>query len=110
MVEAFNDSILDSKFKDNPFDLVFTVGVLIHINPERLLECMGKMYRYSKRFILVAEYFNREPVSIYYQGEKDRLYKRDFGKLFAENFSVKRLDYGFLWGHIFDAAGFDDIT
>jgi hypothetical protein len=45
-----------------------------------------------------------------YQGEKDKLFKRDFGKLVVENFSVKLLDYGFLWGHIYDSAGFDDIT
>ena len=35
---------------------------------------------------------------------------RDFGKLFLENFPVKLIDYGFLWGHIYDHAGFDDIT
>ena len=45
-----------------------------------------------------------------YQGEKDRLFKRDFGKFFIENFPVTLVDYGFLWGHIYDKAGFDDIT
>ena len=45
-----------------------------------------------------------------YQGQKNRLFKRDFGKLIIENFPVKLLDYGFHWGHIYDAAGFDDIT
>ena len=33
-----------------------------------------------------------------------------FGKLFVENLDCEVLDYGFLWGHIFDKAGFDDIT
>jgi hypothetical protein len=59
---------------------------------------------------LIGEYFNRTPVSIEYQEETDRLFKRDFGKLFMEHFSVKLLDYGFLWGHIYDKADFDDIT
>jgi hypothetical protein len=27
-----------------------------------------------------------------------------------DNFDVTLLDYGFLWGRIFDRAGFDDIT
>jgi hypothetical protein len=27
-----------------------------------------------------------------------------------ENFPLKLLDYGFLWGHLYDSAGFDDIT
>ncbi len=108
--KSFNGAILDSSFEKNSFDLVFTMTVLIHINPAQLVEHMEKMYKYSKKFILIGEYFNRTPVSIEYQGETDRLFKRDFGKLFMENFKVKLLDYGFLWGHIYDKAGFDDIT
>jgi hypothetical protein len=46
---------------------------------------------------------------IEYQGEQNKLFKRDFGKLFIENFNVQLVDYGFLWGHIYDDAGFDDI-
>ena len=30
--------------------------------------------------------------------------------MLIENFDVELVDYGFLWGHVFDAAGFDDIT
>lgn len=108
--QAFNGAILDSKFEPSSFDLVFTMGVLIHINPDQLLEHMNKMYSYSRKYILIGEYFNRTPVSIEYQGERDKLFKRDFGKLFLENFDVKLLDYGFLWGHVYDEAGFDDIT
>jgi len=107
---AFNGAILDSAFDNASFDLVFTTGVLIHINPDQLLQHMEKMFRYSNKYILMGEYFNRTPVSIEYQGEKDKLFKRDFGKLFIENFDVKLLNYGFLWGHIYDVAGFDDVT
>ena len=89
---------------------MFSCGVLIHIHPDDLLSNMQKMFDYSKRYILIAEYFNRTPIMIGYQGEKDRLFKRDFGKLFAENFSSTLVDYGFLWGHVYDSAGFDDIT
>lgn len=106
---AFNGAILESSFDHNSFDLVFTMGVLIHINPEQLLAHMERMLQYSSRYILMGEYFNRTPISIEYQGEKEKLFKRDFGKLFLENFDVKLLDYGFLWGHIYDSAGFDDI-
>ncbi len=95
---------------DTSFDLVFTSGVLIHINPDDLLTTMRHMYEMSSRYILIAEYFNRTPVMINYRGEDDKLFKRDFGKLFIENFPCKILDYGFLWGHEFDLAGFDDIT
>ena len=44
----------------------------------------------------MGEYFNRTPVMINYRGEDDRLFKRDFGKLFVENFDCNVLDYGFL--------------
>lgn len=107
---AYNGPILESEFEKESFDLVFTMGVLIHINPDQLLEHMEKMLGYSRKYILIGEYFNRTPMTIEYQGEKDKLFKRDFGKLFIENFKVKLLDYGFLWGYIYDSSGFDDIT
>ena len=107
---AYNGPILGSSFEKNSFDLVFTMGVLIHINPDQLLDHMKKMFGYSRKYILIGEYFNRTPTTIEYQGEKDKLFKRDFGKLFIENFDVRLVNYGFLWGHIYDSAGFDDIT
>lgn len=107
--QAFNGSIEESNFTDT-FDLVFTMGVLIHIHPDNLLSNMRKMFDYSAKYILMGEYFNRTPVMVEYQGQKNRLFKCDFGKLFIENFSVELVDYGFLWGHIYDSSGFDDIT
>lgn len=107
---AFNGPILDSALPDAGFDLVFTMGVLIHIAPDQLLAHMKRMFDYSRRYVLMGEYFNRTPQSLKYQGQEDRLFKRDFGKLFIENFDVRLVDYGFLWGHLYDPAGFDDIT
>jgi pseudaminic acid biosynthesis-associated methylase len=106
----FNGAIEDSKFESNKFDLVFSMGVLIHINPDNLKDVMQKMYDYSKSYILIGEYFNRTPVMINYNGEDNKLFKRDFGKLFIESFNVDLVDYGFLWGHLYDKSGFDDIT
>lgn len=107
--ESFLGAIKLAKF-DNKFDLVFTNSVLIHVNPEDLLVSMGRMYDLSSRYILISEYFNRTPVMIHYRGEDDRLFKRDFGKLFIESFNCELVGYGFLWGYEFDNAGFDDIT
>lgn len=109
LAHAFNGAIEDSHLPST-FDLVFTIGVLIHIHPDNLLANMRKMFEYSNQYILIGEYFNRTPVMIEYQGQRDRLFKRDFGKLFLENFAVEWVDYGFLWGHVYDKAGFDDIT
>lgn len=107
--QAFLGPIKDATF-DHKFDLVFTNGVLIHVNPEDLVASMARMFELSSRYVLIGEYFNRTPVMINYRGENDRLFKRDFGKLFLESFDCALVDYGFLWGHEFDEAGFDDIT
>jgi len=107
---AFHGSILDSNLPSEAFDLVFTTSVLIHIHPDNLLANMQRMFEYSRRYILIGEYFNRTPVMIEYRGEGDRLFKSDFGKTFVSNFPVRVVDYGFLWGHEFDEAGFDDVT
>lgn len=109
LMNAFNGTIEDSSF-NNRFDLVFTMGVLIHIHPSNLLRVMSKLFDYSNEYILIGEYFNRTPLMIEYQGQQNKLFKQDFGKLFIDNFAVKIVDYGFLWGHIYDTAGFDDIT
>ena len=54
--------------------------------------------------------FSRTPKTVHYRNEDDVLFTRDFGRLFLENYSCKVVDYGFLWGHYFDAAGFDDAN
>ena len=107
--ESFLGPIKDAKF-DAKFDFVFTNAVLIHVNPDDLLESMARIFDLSSKYILIGEYFNRTPVMINYRGEDDRLFKRDFGKMFVENFDCIVVDYGFLWGYEFDSAGFDDIT
>jgi pseudaminic acid biosynthesis-associated methylase len=110
LAHAFNGAIEDADFEDGTFDLVFTMGVLIHIHPDNLLKNMARMYRLSSDYVLIGEYFNRTPVMLEYMGQQNKLFKQDFGKLFIENFSVELVDYGFLWGHLYDSAGFDDVT
>lgn len=107
---AVNTSILDSNFPTEHFDLVFTCGVLIHIDPDQLLANARKIVSLSGKYILIGEYFNRTPVMLEYHGEANKLFKRDFGKFFVENFMLEVVDYGFLWGFEYDAAGFDDMT
>jgi len=111
-LNVINSSILDSKLSSNNYDMTFTMGVLIHIHPKNLLENLKKIIFSSKNYIIIGEYFNRTPVSLTYQGEKEKLFKRDFGKFALENFGdqLNLIDYGFLWGHIYDDGGFDDIT
>jgi len=100
----------EASFPKGAYELVFTCGVLIHVPPDDLLDVMAKMYEWSSKYVVIAEYFNRTPVSIEYQGRQNLLFKRDFGAMLADNFEVSLVDYGFLWGRIYDPAGFDDIT
>ena len=108
--QFFSGPVQEAAFESRSFDLVFTSGVLIHIPPDDLLDTMRNMYNWSSKYVLMIEYFNRTPVQIEYRGAKDVLFKRDFGGLFLDNFNADIVDYGFLWGRIYDEAGFDDVT
>ncbi len=93
----YNQSI-ESFNKTKKYDLVFTKGVLIHINPKNLNKIYEKMYKLSKKYILIIEYYNPKPVSIDYRGHKDKLFKRDFaGEIMKKYKSLKLLDYGFVY-------------
>ena len=111
-LNVINSSILESEIEIGSFDLSFTMGVLIHIHPNDLKHNLEKVILSSNRYVVIGEYFNRTPISLTYQGEEEKLFKRDFGKFALENFSEKiaLIDYGFLWGHVYDEGGFDDIT
>lgn len=80
------------------FDLAFTKGVLIHLPPDLLPAAYDKLYQASRRFILVAEYYNPTPVEVSYRGHAERLFKRDFaGDLLDRHADLRLLDYGFVY-------------
>ncbi|KTT54142.1 pseudaminic acid biosynthesis-associated methylase [Pseudomonas oryzihabitans] len=80
------------------FDLAFTKGVLIHLPPDLLPAAYDKLYQASRRFILVAEYYNPTPVEVSYRGHAERLFKRDFaGELLDRHVDLRLLDYGFVY-------------
>lgn len=97
--EVIRGSILElDKPSQAKYDLTFTKGVLIHINPDHLSKAYQALYENSKRYILVAEYFNPFPVSIPYRGHDDKLFKRDFaGDLIDMYTDLKLVDYGFCY-------------
>ena len=94
---AYHDSIFD--FSPNfQVDLSLIKGVLIHINPEKLDLVYEKLYSSSKKYILIAEYYNPSPVSIPYRGHSDRLFKRDFaGEMLDKYQDLKLKEYGFVY-------------
>ena len=92
-------SAFDLPFKDNYFDMVFTSGVLIHINPDEIKLAMEEIYRCSKKWIWGFEYYSNEYIEIPYRGKKNLLWKADFAGIYRQYFSdlkivkTKRVSY-----------------
>jgi pseudaminic acid biosynthesis-associated methylase len=108
-VEVLRGSILARIDMDRKFDLTFTLGVLIHINPEYLNFVYNNLYTKSNRYILIAEYYNPSPISVNYRGHSERLFKRDFAGEMMDEFDVRLVDYGFIYKRD-NRAPQDDIT
>jgi pseudaminic acid biosynthesis-associated methylase len=83
---------------DEYFDLVFTAGVLEHIPLEDLPAALKEIYRVSKRYILMIEYFAEKETVIHYHGHNDLLWKRDFPKHYLTQFPDLSLIRSGYWG------------
>jgi pseudaminic acid biosynthesis-associated methylase len=94
-------------FRDRAFDLVLTMGVLIHIGSADLPTVMSEIVRCSDRYVLCGEYFANEETPVDYHGKTGALFKRDYGALYAARFPELRLvERGFLSRD----EGWDDVT
>ena len=90
-------TILDAIPANPQYDLTFTKGVLIHINPDELDKVYDNLYRLSRRYIMVSEYYNPTPVTVNYRGNDDRLFKRDFAGELIDRHDLKLVDYRFVY-------------
>jgi pseudaminic acid biosynthesis-associated methylase len=94
-------------FRDGWFDLVFTMGVLIHQPEGTLPLVMNEIVRCSRRYVLCGEYHAQGTTAVPYRGETGALFKRDYGRLYQELFpNLRLLRQGFLG----TADGWDDVT
>lgn len=96
-VDLHQISILDF---DPPtaWDFVFTKGLLIHINPDRLQDVYRLLYHSSRRYILLSEYYNPSPTEVVYRGHTGKLFKRDFAGEMLDLFEdLTLVDYGFIY-------------
>ena len=66
------------------FDLVFSVGVLIHVPAEQLPEVMGAIVKASRRWVLAVEYAAEDEEPVVYRGHEGYLWRRPFGKLYED--------------------------
>lgn len=96
-------------FEDGSFDLVFTMGVLIHQDPATQLEpMMREIARCSRRYVIAGEYYADEPTEVPYRGQEGALFKRDFGALYQQLFpGLRLLSEGYLGE---DDGRWDDVT
>ncbi len=94
-------------FRDQWFDLVFTMGVLIHQPETTLPIVMSEIVRCSRRYVLCGEYFAAQTTEVPYRDQTGALFKRNYGHLYQEMFpGLKLLKQGFLDR----AQGWDDVT
>lgn len=94
-------------FRDGWFDMVFTMGVLIHQPPQALPLVMSEIVRSSSRYVVCGEYFAEEPTEVPYRGQRGALFKRDFGGMYLELFPELVLRKQ---GFLSRAEGWDDVT
>lgn len=96
VAEITNDTALNVHSTPR-VDLVMSVGFLIHINPSKLDQIYENLYNGSNKYILIAEYFNPDPVTIDYRGNPDALFKRDFADELMKKYDLGLVDYGFIY-------------
>ncbi len=90
-------SLLDFK-PVRTYELCFTCGVLIHMDPKVLPQVYDLLYASSSRYILIREYHNPVPVEVKYRDHQNKLFKRDFAGELLDRYSDLRLcDYGFFY-------------
>lgn len=101
------ESASELPFRDGWFDLVFTMGVLIHQPEESVRTVMAEMVRCSRRYVLAGEYADDSTVEVPYRGIEGSLFRRDYGRIFQEVAPELVLaDTGRLTAD----EGFDDVT
>lgn len=95
--KTYHQSIFDFSV-DYKRDFVLSKGFLIHLNPDLLPQAYDIIYKTSKKYICLIEYYNPSPTKVPYRGEEDRLFKRDFaGEMLDKYKDLKLVDYGFVY-------------
>jgi len=108
-ITIHNQSILEYKPKKT-YDLALIKGVLIHINPQALKHVYELLYKTSKKYVCIMEYYNPTPIEVDYHRHKGYLFKRDFaGEMLYRFMDLTLVDYGFQY-HRDNNFPLDDIT
>jgi pseudaminic acid biosynthesis-associated methylase len=107
-VQVTNDPSYRLSRPDNSVDLVFTSGVLIHVNPSELGPSLREIHRVARRYIICAEYFAPSEEMIPYRGHDNALWRRDYGSLYLDQFpDLRCISCLFAWKRM---TGLDNLT
>lgn len=68
-IKVYHQSILEYK-PDYQRDFVLVKAVLIHLNPDVLSTVYDSLYKTSRKYICIAEYYNPTPVTIDFVGTR----------------------------------------
>jgi pseudaminic acid biosynthesis-associated methylase len=85
-INIIEGTAFDIPFKDGYFDLVFTAGVLIHINPSDIALVLREIHRCARKYIWGFEYYTDHYTEIPYRGQRNLLWKTDFARLYFDQF------------------------
>jgi pseudaminic acid biosynthesis-associated methylase len=106
-IHIIKGAACDIPFRDGYFDMVFTSGLLIHINPADLHMVLEEIYRCTREYIWGFEYYADLCTEINYRGNKNVLWKNDFAKLYLDSFDdlelIKDDRYKYIDNDNFDA-------
>lgn len=95
-VDARHMSMIDYE-PNKMHDMSFTKGVLIHLHPDDLDRAYEVLYKSSRKYVCMIEYYNPCPVSVVYRGYENKLFKRDFAGEFIDKYGARLVDYGFVY-------------
>lgn len=85
-INIIQGSAFDIPYKDRYFDLVFTAGVLIHIEPSDMALALREIHRCTREYIWGFEYYSDQYTEIPYRGHRNLLWKSDFAGLYLNQF------------------------
>jgi pseudaminic acid biosynthesis-associated methylase len=85
-INIIKGDAFDVPFKDKYFNIVFTSGVLIHIQKKNIKKAIREIYRCSNKYIWGFEYYADRYTEIPYRGQKNLLWKANFPKIYTDAF------------------------
>jgi pseudaminic acid biosynthesis-associated methylase len=99
-ISLLQGSVFEIPFKDSAFDIVFTSGILTHIDPDLLPLVLKEIYRCARRYIWGFEPYNENLLEVPYRDKNKMMWKADYAAIYQDYFPdlnmIKKKNYMFL--------------